>query len=101
MSIVRDWRARRLESWLWTGPLGHLLGGALDFACALTRYLISRARRSSARGSLARSLSAEAGELTEVQAYAARQHQHGSDLALDPVHGGGAERDLTLPSLRT
>jgi hypothetical protein len=30
--------ARRLETWLWTGPLGHLIGGTLDFAEALARY---------------------------------------------------------------
>lgn len=30
--------ARRMETWLWTGPAGHLLGGALDFAQALGRY---------------------------------------------------------------
>jgi hypothetical protein len=36
--------ARRLETWLWTGPLGHLLGGALDFAHALARYLFARIR---------------------------------------------------------
>jgi len=35
---------RRLETWLWTGPVGHLLGGALDFAQALARYLRARAR---------------------------------------------------------
>jgi hypothetical protein len=35
---------RRVETWLWTGPLGHLLGGALDFGQALARYLLARAR---------------------------------------------------------
>ncbi|HEY1457582.1 MAG TPA: hypothetical protein VGF15_03590 [Solirubrobacteraceae bacterium] len=44
MSIAPGTRGRRLESWLWTGPLGHLLGGLLDFAGALWRYLIGRAR---------------------------------------------------------
>ena len=34
---------RRLEAWLWTGPVGHLLGGSLDFAVALVSYM--RARR--------------------------------------------------------
>jgi hypothetical protein len=29
---------RRLETWLWTGPLGHLLGGALDLLQALIAY---------------------------------------------------------------
>jgi hypothetical protein len=33
-----------VESWLWTGPVGHLLGGSLDFATALARYLIAQAR---------------------------------------------------------
>jgi len=35
---------RRLETWLWTGPLGHFLGGGLDFGQALARYLLARAR---------------------------------------------------------
>ena len=35
---------RGLERWLWTGPVGHLVGGVLDFLGALWRYLISRAR---------------------------------------------------------
>jgi hypothetical protein len=35
---------RRLETWLWTGPLGHLVGGGLDLARALARYLLARAR---------------------------------------------------------
>ena len=26
---------RRLETWLWTGPVGHLVGGALDLLQAL------------------------------------------------------------------
>jgi hypothetical protein len=34
---------RRLETWLWTGPAGHMLGGTLDFAQALLRY--ARVRR--------------------------------------------------------
>jgi hypothetical protein len=38
-------RLRHWETWLWTGPLGHLLGGGLDFAQALARYLLARARR--------------------------------------------------------
>jgi hypothetical protein len=33
---------RRLESWLWTGPLGHFVGGAADFATALARYGVAR-----------------------------------------------------------
>ncbi|HUB36085.1 MAG TPA: hypothetical protein VL972_04615 [Solirubrobacteraceae bacterium] len=36
--------ARRVESWLWTGPVGHLVGGGLDFGRALARYLLARAR---------------------------------------------------------
>jgi hypothetical protein len=34
--------ARRLETWLWTGPVGHLIGGALDFAEALLRWYRAR-----------------------------------------------------------
>jgi len=29
---------RALETWLWTGPLGHLVGGALDVGEALVRH---------------------------------------------------------------
>jgi hypothetical protein len=36
--------AKRLETWLWTGPVGHFAGGSLDFAQALARYLLARAR---------------------------------------------------------
>jgi hypothetical protein len=36
--------ARRFEAWVWTGPLGHLVGGALDLGEALARYGLSRAR---------------------------------------------------------
>lgn len=39
---------RRLETWLWTGPLGHLLGGGLDFLRALAGYLLARSRARSA-----------------------------------------------------
>ncbi|HEY4896223.1 MAG TPA: hypothetical protein VII01_09045 [Solirubrobacteraceae bacterium] len=35
---------RRVETWLWTGPIGHLLGGTLDFLAALARYALARAR---------------------------------------------------------
>ena len=35
-------RMRRLEAWLWTGPLGHLLGGAIDFSVLLARALWAR-----------------------------------------------------------
>jgi hypothetical protein len=33
---------RDLETWLWTGPIGHLVGGSLDFGQALARYLLTR-----------------------------------------------------------
>jgi hypothetical protein len=33
---------RRAEAWLWTGPVGHLLGGTLDFLQALMRYRWAR-----------------------------------------------------------
>jgi hypothetical protein len=36
---------RRSERWLWTGPVGHLVGGGLDFAQALGRYLLARRAR--------------------------------------------------------
>jgi hypothetical protein len=35
---------RRLETWFWTGPIGHLAGGTIDFGQALARYLLARAR---------------------------------------------------------
>ncbi|HEV7936488.1 MAG TPA: hypothetical protein VGP18_00505 [Solirubrobacteraceae bacterium] len=41
--LVRARGTRRLEAWLWTGPLGHLIGGSLDFSEALLNYV--RARR--------------------------------------------------------
>ncbi len=37
---------KRSETWLWTGPAGHLLGGGLDFLAALARYLITWRARS-------------------------------------------------------
>jgi hypothetical protein len=41
-----DWpSARRAETRLWTGPVGHFVGGAIDLAQALLRYARSRARR--------------------------------------------------------
>jgi len=40
---------RRAETWLWTGPPGHLAGGALDFLAALARYLLARAQGRSVR----------------------------------------------------
>jgi hypothetical protein len=36
--------SRRAETWLWTGPIGHLLGGGLDFLVALARYGRARAK---------------------------------------------------------
>jgi hypothetical protein len=41
---------RRVETWLWTGPLGHLLGGALDVAQALGGHIL-RTRKAGARRS--------------------------------------------------
>ncbi|HXW58362.1 MAG TPA: hypothetical protein VEJ23_02665 [Solirubrobacteraceae bacterium] len=41
--------ARALEAWLWTGPLGHLVGGGLDILAALTLHLRARARTHSTR----------------------------------------------------
>jgi hypothetical protein len=35
---------RRVEAALWTGPLGHLLGGGLDVLGALTSYWLARMR---------------------------------------------------------
>jgi hypothetical protein len=35
---------RRFAAWLWTGPLGHLLGGGLDLLEALGRYWLARLR---------------------------------------------------------
>jgi hypothetical protein len=33
---------RRLETWLWTGPVGHLLGGGLDVVQGVLAYLRKR-----------------------------------------------------------
>jgi hypothetical protein len=45
MSAARHRSAwRRTETWLWTGPAGHLVGGALDLIEAFVLYAISRAR---------------------------------------------------------
>jgi hypothetical protein len=33
---------RRVETWLWTGPAGHLAGTALDLAQALVSYMRTR-----------------------------------------------------------
>jgi hypothetical protein len=40
--IARRAPWRRFESWLWTGPLGHLAGGLADFAQALFQYTTVR-----------------------------------------------------------
>jgi hypothetical protein len=40
---------RRLQAWLVTGPAAHFVGGALDFAGALARYLIARRARRARR----------------------------------------------------
>jgi hypothetical protein len=34
---------RGLETRLWTGSAGHLVGGMLDFGQALARYMLARA----------------------------------------------------------
>jgi hypothetical protein len=45
VSLARRPRSRtRAEAWLWTGPLGHLLGGLLDLSGALIGYAIARSR---------------------------------------------------------
>jgi hypothetical protein len=38
MSHRRAAPHRRLETWLWTGPVGHFAGGALDLLTALVAY---------------------------------------------------------------
>jgi hypothetical protein len=35
---------QRAETWLWSGPVGHFAGSALDFTEALVRYWRARAR---------------------------------------------------------
>jgi hypothetical protein len=40
---------RRFETWLLTGPVGHLVGGGLDFCEALARYLLAKVRGQAAR----------------------------------------------------
>jgi hypothetical protein len=37
-------RLRRAETWLWTGPAGHLAGGTLDVLSGLARYALARVR---------------------------------------------------------
>jgi hypothetical protein len=36
---------KRLEAWLWTGPLGHFVAGVIDWLIALARYAVERATR--------------------------------------------------------
>jgi hypothetical protein len=43
-----------METWLWTGPLGHFVGGAFDLAEALARHGLARVW-SAIRPALARS----------------------------------------------
>jgi hypothetical protein len=40
---------RRAETWLWTGPVGHLVGGGLDFLVAFARYVRARAEGKTVR----------------------------------------------------
>jgi uncharacterized membrane-anchored protein len=42
---------RRFETWLWTGPVGHLLGGTLDVAQALIVYVRKRKKAGSSPSS--------------------------------------------------
>jgi len=35
---------RRAQAWLWTGPVGHFVGGALDLLAALAGYALLRVR---------------------------------------------------------
>jgi hypothetical protein len=42
-------RLRRLERWLWTGPVGHFVGVGIDSAEAYLRYRRARRRGDSAR----------------------------------------------------
>jgi hypothetical protein len=39
----------RAETWLLTGPIGHLLGGTIDVLNALARYLLAWIRGQIAR----------------------------------------------------
>ena len=43
-------RTRRLETWLWTGPVGHLIAGLLDWFQAVAVWLAHMVRRRVARG---------------------------------------------------
>jgi hypothetical protein len=40
---------RRVETWLWTGPLGHLVGGTLDVAQALIGFHANKRMRSTGK----------------------------------------------------
>jgi hypothetical protein len=40
---------RRLETWLWTGPVGHLIAGVMDWLVAVTGWLAYALRRRIAR----------------------------------------------------
>ncbi|HEU4977235.1 MAG TPA: hypothetical protein VFT50_19260 [Baekduia sp.] len=39
----------RLAAWVWTGPIGHLYGGLLDWVELLVRLTLARARRRTRR----------------------------------------------------
>jgi len=41
---------RRAETWLWTGPIGHLVGGVLDWGEAMGAWGLRAARRRWGRG---------------------------------------------------
>jgi len=44
MSARRGGLLVRLETWWWTGPLGHLVAGVADWAQALVGWGLVRAR---------------------------------------------------------
>jgi hypothetical protein len=46
--------AERVQAWLWTGPLGHLYGGLVDFVTLLSRILWGRVRRATGRAANSR-----------------------------------------------
>jgi hypothetical protein len=81
------WRgARRIEARLWTGPAGHLVGGAADLAEALARYALARARRRLRHGRLR--TSSAASERASPAAHAVESH---CAPALDGAAADGPE----------
>jgi len=44
MALDRPAAPARVRAWLVTGPLGHLWGGAADWAALLARWAVARAR---------------------------------------------------------